>query len=236
MATLKVHDRTFSFEIIRRSRKTVEIQIDSVSGFRVIAPKRLSEKALLTLLEPKKQWIYEKLLEIERLQKSKVYHSYEEGDVFQVLGQPCRLHLDIDSSRRRKTASLSEGVLTIRVSENNREIIRDAVVHFYRQLTRSEVEKKIEPLAQALGVSYNRIAIKDQKRRWGSCSQLGNLNFNWRCGMMPEFVFDYILIHELCHLVHLNHSPAYWELVRSLCPNEAAARRWLKHHGMSLDI
>ena len=236
MAKLMIHDRLFEFEVIRRQRKSVEIQIDSISGFRVIAPKKLSEKKLLELLEPRKEWIYEKILEAEVYNQNRVRKLYENGETFMVLGAAYPLQIDICPGLKKAKAVLTAEHLLVKTSDPARDVVREAVVAFYRAFTRDEIEKRIDPLAERLGVKYQKIVIKDQKRRWGSCSHLGNLNFNWRCGMMPDFVLEYILIHEVCHLVHLNHSTTYWELVKKTCPEEAQARLWLKQNGITLDI
>ncbi|MBQ8597165.1 MAG: M48 family metallopeptidase, partial [Lachnospiraceae bacterium] len=83
-------------------------------------------------------------------------------------------------------------------------------------------------------VTYEDIRIKDQKSRWGSCSSKGNLNFNWRIVMAPEPVCDYVVIHELCHLVHLDHSERFWKLVESICPGYEQYKKWLKTNGSRL--
>lgn len=84
------------------------------------------------------------------------------------------------------------------------------------------------------GGSYNRITIRDQKTRWGSCSARGTLSFNWRLMLAPPAVLDYVVVHELCHLTHMNHSAAFWALVESVCPDYRTHRKWLKEHGAEL--
>ncbi len=80
----------------------------------------------------------------------------------------------------------------------------------------------------------NRIAIRNQKTRWGSCSSKGNLNFNWRLVMAPEEILDYVVVHELCHLAHLNHSSQFWQMVRDILPDFRERRNWLKANGLLL--
>ena len=88
--------------------------------------------------------------------------------------------------------------------------------------------------AVRMGVRYGRIAIREQKTRWGSCSEKGNLNFNWRIVLAPPEVRDYVVIHELCHLSHLNHSKEFWVRVQEFCPEYKIYRRWLKENGHTL--
>jgi predicted metal-dependent hydrolase len=86
----------------------------------------------------------------------------------------------------------------------------------------------VAELAPQIGVRYDRIAIKGQSTRWGSCSSKRNLNFNWRLMMAPPGAVDYVIIHELCHLKELNHSPRFWALVAQHCPDYRRWERWLK--------
>lgn len=82
-----------------------------------------------------------------------------------------------------------------------------------------------------MGISPKRVAIRDQRTRWGSASTLGNLNFSWRVAAMPDEIQDYIVIHELAHLREMNHSPAFWEIVGAYCPEYRQHRAWLRRYG-----
>ena len=99
--------------------------------------------------------------------------------------------------------------------------------------------KKIIPLrvayyADILGVNYGRIAIRSQKTRWGSCSAKGNLNFNCLLMLVPEEIMDYVVVHELCHLIELNHSSSFWSEVERILPDYKERRKWLKKNGSAL--
>lgn len=87
-----------------------------------------------------------------------------------------------------------------------------------------------------MSVSYNQLRIKEQKTRWGSCSKRKNLNFNWKIIMAPEMVMDYVIVHEMCHLVHFDHSKEFWDLVSFYMPNYKECAQWLKSNGISLHI
>jgi predicted metal-dependent hydrolase len=88
--------------------------------------------------------------------------------------------------------------------------------------------------ASALGVSYGRVEIRNQRTRWGSCSSSGTLSFNWRLALAPFDVLDYVVVHELCHLLEPNHSPRFWKLVASRRPRWRRQRDWLTAHGPEL--
>lgn len=103
-----------------------------------------------------------------------------------------------------------------------------------RKQAREIITQKALYYSSLLGVKYNRIAIKDTSTRWGSCSSLGNLNFSWRLILAPDYVLEYVVIHELCHLLEMNHSKAFWNNVASLQPSYKISRDWLKNHGQEL--
>ena len=91
--------------------------------------------------------------------------------------------------------------------------------------------EKTARFAKEMGVTYGRITIRNQKTRWGSCSQAGNLNFNCRLMKMPPEVLDYVVVHELCHRKQMNHSRAFWEEVEKVLPDYRVTRQWLKQNG-----
>ncbi len=103
-----------------------------------------------------------------------------------------------------------------------------------RRTARELVAMVIEDEAPALGVNYRRVAIRDQRTRWGSCSPRGTLSFNWRLALAPFEVLDYVVVHELCHLREPNHSPRFWDLVTSRRPGWKKQREWLRDYGPEL--
>lgn len=104
----------------------------------------------------------------------------------------------------------------------------------YRRAASAHFPERVEYYRQFTGGNYTRICIRDQKTRWGSCSSKGTLSFNWRLMLAPPEVLDYVVVHELCHLTCMNHSPAFWKRVESVLPDYAARRKWLKDHGEAL--
>jgi len=101
------------------------------------------------------------------------------------------------------------------------------VTAWLRNKAREVLPEKVKAWAEKIGVEYNQIFIKDQQTLWASCSGKKNLNFSYRIIKMPLAVQDYLVVHELCHLVHMNHSPEYWALVAQFCPDYKQHRKWL---------
>jgi predicted metal-dependent hydrolase len=103
-----------------------------------------------------------------------------------------------------------------------------------RRDARAVIGARVRHWASIMGLTYKRVAIKDQRTLWGSCSGRGNLNFNWRLAAAAPEVLDYVVIHELCHLREMNHSRNFWALVQAHCPEYAARRRWLRDNCAAL--
>ena len=114
------------------------------------------------------------------------------------------------------------------------DVQRTALENRYKEAARSYIPKRVAYYHEMTGGTYNRITIRDQKTRWGSCSSKGTLSFNWRLMLAPPAILDYVVVHELCHLTHMNHSPMFWQAVESVCPDYKTARKWLKEHGNEL--
>lgn len=103
-----------------------------------------------------------------------------------------------------------------------------------RESARARIEERLAHWSARMGLAFGRVAIRDQKSRWGSCSSKGNLNFNWRLVFAPLPVLDYVVIHELAHLREMNHSRRFWTLVESFSPDYKDHRRWLYDNYRSL--
>ena len=103
-----------------------------------------------------------------------------------------------------------------------------------RRLAREQIAETAALEADRIGVRYSRIAIRDTRSRWGSCSSSGSLSFTWRLALAPRRILDYVVVHELCHLVHMDHSRRFWALVEKTRPDFRAERDWLNDHGWEL--
>ncbi len=106
----------------------------------------------------------------------------------------------------------------------------------YRSAARTQFEQRCAYYRQFTGGSYTSITVRNQKTRWGSCSSSGTLSFNYRLIFAPPAVLDYVVVHELCHLTHMNHSRAFWDKVGAVMPDYKARRQWLKDHGPELTL
>ncbi len=111
---------------------------------------------------------------------------------------------------------------------------KKALEERYRRAAQEYIPKRVAFFQTFVGGSYERITIRDQKTRWGSCSSKGTLSFNWRLMLAPPTVLDYVVVHELCHLTHMNHSKEFWLAVEEVMPDYKKYRNWLKENGNKL--
>lgn len=109
-----------------------------------------------------------------------------------------------------------------------------AIERWYRRQARVEIAPRLDAAAAAVGRSYTKLTIRDQRTRWGSCSSSGAMSFNWRLLLAPEAVLEYVVRHEAAHLAVMDHSPRFWALMARLMPGYEAPRRWLRDHGATL--
>jgi len=116
----------------------------------------------------------------------------------------------------------------------NNGLLEPALEQWYRTEAAELITERADKLSSEMGISYQRIVIRGQKTRWGSCSRKKNLSFNWKLIMAPGSVVEYVIIHELLHLKEMNHSKRFWELVARYCPGWRENKKWLKQHEADL--
>src|ERR1700675_3838316 len=131
------------------------------------------------------------------------------------------------------TESDSRGERLLCVAGEAEHVSRRITDYLKRQAKR-DLEIAVKHYAEKLGVGFRRISIRDQASRWGSCSTTGMLSFSWRLVLAPRYVLDYLAAHEVAHLVEMNHSAKFWQLVQRLCPGHECAKVWLDVHGTDL--
>ena len=150
-----------------------------------------------------------------------------------VVRSPKRMRVDEVRKFVNSKSTWIEKHLTNRVPRNE-EKLTDSELKELRERTRILVTERVRYFAPLVDVTYNQIAIRAQRTRWGSCSSKGNLNFNCLLGLVPSEVLDYVVVHELCHRKELNHSDRFWNEVSRILPDYKARKQWLKDNGPSL--
>ncbi|MBR5127551.1 MAG: M48 family metallopeptidase [Roseburia sp.] len=224
---------TIEVSIIKSNRKSLSIAIQPEGSLFVKAPVALSDDEILKWIKSKTAWIIrqrEKLLNQQRVNPPKRYVT---GEKFSYLG--CEYELEIRISEGRAgLVRILENKLVVFSKTDSEETVQKILNSWYVEQAKIWIPKRVRFFAGLMRESYKNITIKNQKKRWGSCSSDRNLNFNWRLIMMPEDVIDYVVVHELCHLKQMNHSKAFWNEVEKMLPDYKIRKKWLDKQNISL--
>lgn len=227
-------------------RKSIALKPTS-AGIELHVPRHLTEAALKRLLNRQQAWIdrHYRRIEAERAEGPEPF-AFRDGAPLAFLGQPCFLKLDGSDRKQPLQCHLQDNTLRIEANPDKRRLSREPLpaewenrlaqtlqAWFVRQ-GEDHFQDFLPPLAEEIGVDYRSVTVKNYKARWGSCYPDGRIQFNWKLMQAPEWVVEYVAVHELCHRVHANHSPAFWRLVEQHCPHTAQAKLWLKKHGAGL--
>ena len=216
-------------EIVRtRRKKTIALSVVD-GGVRVLAPKRVSTEEIMALVRRKANWVEKKRQQPQRQEKS-----YCSGEVFVLLGETVQLQVQ---DGRCTSIELQQDQLVVCLSSRVRkrtDRISSLIHGWYQQQAEVHIQQRIDYYAARLGVTPRAMQVKRYKRRWGSCSSRGDLTFNWRIIIAPPAIVDYVVVHELCHLIHHNHRPEFWRCVESILPDYRQRQAWLKTNGSVL--
>jgi predicted metal-dependent hydrolase len=220
--------RTVPYAIVRSDRaRLLRLRVGPEPLVRIVVPRGHHIGPIGELLERHKLWIFKQLDNFAKPEpEMPVLRS---GDVLPYLGRDHALEILTGNGRPR--VSRRGDRLTVRDAGDG--LVSDLVA-WYRDAARDYLCGAATRLARQMDVRYGRITIRDQKTRWGSCSSRGNLNFSWRLVMAPPEIADYVVIHELAHLVIPHHGPIFWNLVESHCPDCKCHQRWLRDNGPRL--
>lgn len=139
----------------------------------------------------------------------------------------------LEAGMNGESGTIRFGSEAIRVAEPTGDLRRAVVGHLWKLAAR-ELPPRVLEFAAMHQLQVNRVKVRNQQSRWGSCSRRGTISLNWRLIQSPAFVQDYIILHELCHLRHMNHSRRFWCEVERVCPDLQTAERWLKQHSSLL--
>ena len=213
---------------------SLEIKRDGIIN--VIAPNGLDKTFIVDKVKNKSDWIIKKLDEIEVLDNNRYIRSYESGDIFLYLGKEYMLEVLVDKITIGTSVSLENNKLIVRSNSNNKDVIQRALKNWYTDETLVIVKERINYYKLFFEDTVTSIKIKDQKSRWASCTYKNEILFNLRCSMMPIQIIDYIVVHEMCHMEHRNHSKDFYLAVERILPDYKERVKWLKNNGVRMNF
>ena len=222
---------TYEIEYSKR-RKTVGIYVERDRRVIVKAPEDFPSSRIQEIVEKKKNWIEQKVNAPYKYPTTPSKKEFVSGESMMLLGKNCML-LVVDENIK----GIQYDGFSFRITKGNQEKAHDLFVEWYKKFALTKIEPMAKTFAKNLGVNYNGCYVTNtMKYRWASCTQKGNINFNWRIIKAPLFVIEYLIVHELAHLRVTNHSQEFWNIVSIQVPLYEDAKVWLRDNGNYLEI
>ncbi|MBS9385980.1 MAG: M48 family metallopeptidase [Dolichospermum sp. BR01] len=210
-------------------RKTLSLCVERDKTIIVRAPIGISEEKIKQIVESKKLWLYEKLNYTPKYPDKITHKEFVSGETILYLGKNYRLEITDDQLPDVRFKSIF--LISSCHQTNAFKLFRD----WYIKQAHIKLPPKVKEFAESLGVQFNKILVSDMKYCWATCTPNNNLNFNWRIMKAPIFVIDYLIVHELAHLLESNHTPRFWNIVAVQIPNYQVAKNWLRDNGNLLE-
>jgi predicted metal-dependent hydrolase len=200
----------------RARRYLLRLRADGIA--RITVPRRGSISTAREFLARNISWLERQFYRLEN--QPKTTNEWKPGTEILFRGELMKIELEATGQLR-----FGSELLTLRDAT---VVLRPAIQKHLRKLAAKELPARVMELATLHGIEVSRISVRNQKSRWGSCSRKGTISLNWRLIQTPDYVRDYIILHELAHRRQMNHSDAFWLEVHRLCPDYLRAERWLK--------
>ena len=218
------------------NRRTTDIVIERNGQITVRPPLRMTPEQVDQTVLSKRMWIYRNLADWRDLNATRVVREWVNGESFRYLGSSYRLLL---VKKQDEPLKLKDGrfqLLRAVVESGDKGAAPLAFENFYAEKGKERITRRVAYFASKAGVKPGKVLIKDIGYRWASCLKKGDLHFHWKCLMAPATVIDYIVVHELCHLHHRDHSAAFWNEVDKVMPDYRERKEWLRIRGAALDL
>jgi len=219
--------------IIKKSakRKKLTISVERDRHIVVHAPAEISEEKIRQVVEAKRQWIYEKIAHPQKYQNLPHPPGKElvSGESALYLGR--QYQIEMVKTGLAKIQFVQRFFIPATQGKKREEALRE----WYIGKAKEKIIPRVKAQAHELGVDVSEVKIVNNRYRWGSCTVNNNVNFNWRLIKAPMLVVDYVIIHELTHLIEANHTPRFWNIVRAQAPTMEKAKAWLKENGQLLE-
>lgn len=229
--------RDIDYQLLPGSdRKTTDIVIERNGVIAVRPPVDFTPDQVDAVVDSKRMWIYRNLAEWRDLNATAVVREWVNGETFLYLGRSYRLALMSD---QQVDLVLKEGRFCLNrelVDSGGTKAAKEAFEVYYTNRGLQRIRKRVDYYSAKVGVKPTAVKVKDMGYRWASCTKADALLFHWKCMMAPPKIIDYIVVHELSHIHHRNHSDAFWNEVDKVMPDYRERKDWLKKNGANLDL
>ncbi|MCP5405840.1 MAG: M48 family metallopeptidase [Pseudomonadaceae bacterium] len=229
--TMQVAGAEVAYLIVRsaKRRRSVEFRFDAARQLVFRAPLRTSTAHIRRLMAKHEAWIVRQLARLHAA-PAKVMTAFVDGNNIDYLGKPLRLEVQ-QAPSRIKVARHKGSRLRITGESLDADAVRAAVHGWLRQQATTRFPRRVALWARRMNLPYGRVLVSNPRRQWASCSYKNDLRFSWRLIMVPPRLLDYVVVHELAHVVQKNHSAAFWRLVEATLPDYRQRRKELQALG-----
>lgn len=218
-------------QVFRANRKSMKLQVSEKGEVLLYAPLTVREELIARFVKDHKDWIESKLRLISSRDPKVLRREFVPGESFLYLGDYYRLEI-VDN--QQEPLVFRDGWFYL--SKKHTGQAREVFIEWYKEQAKKVIPRRVKWYASSGGFKYNIVRITDAKKRWGSHTKNGNLNFSWRLIMAPLRVIDYVVVHELAHTLEPTHSSRFWGIVKVLMPDYEKWKSWLEEHGYMLTL
>lgn len=235
---ITVHGIEYLIKSTERSSLGITVERDGTVA--INAPLRAELKAIERFVSSKTVWIRQKLAYKSQTNKEKVRRDFVSGQGFLYLGKSYRLRLInngtgvVDKEGDSTPLRLHNGYFEL--LEREKERGKEHFIKWYKKQTEQQLQLRIPRYANRIDVEVKDFRVLDLGNRWASCGKKGTLNFSWRTVMAPIQVFDYILVHEMAHMIERGHTKEFWRIISRVMADYEERKAWLQEHGVELGI
>lgn len=232
----KFGTKDIEFTVGFSNRKTLAIEVETNGEVNVVAPIGTSEEEIIKRVKSKAAWIVQKRYEVRNINVNKINREPVNGESYLYLGRNYTMQLILDKQIKDINVRLFRGKFVVTTYTKDEDKIKVALEKWYREKALQKINERVKYYIHFFNKQPKSIKVKEQKKRWASCTSKDELLFNWRCAMAPAYIIDYIVVHEMCHMYYKDHSKEFWNMVSEVMPDYASRRMWLRDNGIKLDL
>ncbi|AFV22846.1 hypothetical protein Mpsy_0637 [Methanolobus psychrophilus R15] len=239
MRSIDIGNTTVPYELIFTGRKkTIELTIDLHRHLTVKAPHGMEDDAVKTNLFRKAKWIINNLDKMDDVIIHESNKEFISGEKYLLRGRRYRLKVikgddvSLKFNNGRFIATVPKDVL----ESEYKALLHPLFMEYYQQKAEQVISERVKRYLKYFDNEPSLVKVQDLKGKWGNCSKTNQLRFNWRIVMATTSIIDYVVVHEMCHLKHKNHSKEYWDSIKTILPDYEKRKEWLRINGKILGI
>ena len=242
MYKINIENNIINYSINKKSNvKNITIKVKHPNTVTIVSPKSVNNEFIHDLVISRSRWILNKLNEFKNKESENPPILFVDGDKIPYLGNYYTLNVYKEKNTIKCSLIFEENKFIAKVpfniSSNDQYIkLRELLINLYLTEGGKLIKERISIYSKKLNLYHESITLKEQNTSWGTCSSKGNIYINWKVLLAPLDILDYVLVHELCHLKHMNHSKEYWSLVGTIFPDYKEKRNYLKENSLKLNI